>query len=203
MAKSTPENKSASPHPHFLHAAPNGTPSSLIDHFRGFAITTDRYGRIVFANQAAIQISGLNPSDIIGRSLDILFDLTDEQQTLIARCLSDKSPQAFETSARCKTAPALTVQLSVSALDTAASDSGLAVFGADVSGLKRAIEEQRQRVTAVEHAAESIIVTDPAGIIEYVNSAFEKITGYSGQEVMGENIELLDSGQHSKAFFSS
>ena len=203
MAKLTPGNKTASPQPHFLHANSTGATTSLIDHFSGFAVTTDRHGRIVFANQAAIQISGLDQSDMIGRSLDILFDLTAEQQSSIAQCLARQTPLTFETTARCKMGPTPTVQLSVSALDPSATDSGLAVFGIDVSGLKRNLEEQTQRVTAVEHAAESIIVTDPAGIIEYVNPAFEKITGYSRHEVLGENIELLDSGQHTKAFFST
>ena len=45
------------------------------------------------------------------------------------------------------------------------------------SGLDQT-DEQSRLATAVENAAESIIVTDPAGIIEYVNPAFEKITGY-------------------------
>ena len=203
MAKLTPKNKSAHPHPHFLHASPSAGPSSLIDHFKGFAITTDRHGRIVFANQAAMRISGLSQSEIMGRSLDLMFDLTTEQKSAIAQCLDHKTTLTLETTAFSKSGSTLTVQLNVSTLDPAAADSGLAVFAVDVSGLKRTIAEQTQLVTAVEHAAESIIVTDPAGIIEYVNPAFEKITGYSRNEVMGANIELLDSGQHSKAFFST
>ncbi|MGD9175712.1 MAG: PAS domain-containing protein [Desulfobacterales bacterium] len=203
MPKLTPENKSAHPQPHFLRAGPSAGPSSMIDRFNGFAITTDRHGRIVFANRMAMQMSGLNQSEIMGQSLDLLFDLTTEQASAIAKCLDQKTTLTFETTARCKSGPPLIVQLNVSALDSAAADSGLAVFAIDVSGLKRTIEEQAQLVTAVDHAAESIIVTDPAGVIEYVNPAFEKITGYSRQEVMGANIELLDSGQHSKAFFST
>jgi len=203
MAKLTPGEKSAPKHPHYLHANPSALPSSLIDHFDGFAITTDRHGRIVFANRAAIRLSGLSQSEIMGRSLDILFDLTAEQQTSIGQCLGQKKTLTFETTARSKTGATRMVQLNVSALDSAAADSGLAVFAVDVSGLKRTIQEQTQLVTAVEHAAESIIVTDPAGVIEYVNPAFEKITGYSRHEVIGGNIELLDSGQHSKAFFST
>ncbi|MGD9057765.1 MAG: PAS domain S-box protein [Desulfobacterales bacterium] len=201
MAKLTPKNKSA--HPHFLHASPSTGPSSLIDHFKGFAITTDRHGRIVFANQAAMRISGLSQSEIMGRSLDLVFDLTTEQESAIAQCHDHKTTLTLETTAFSKSGSTLTVQLYVSALDPASADSGLAVFAVDVSGLKRTIAEQTQLVTAVEHAAESIIVTDPAGIIEYVNPAFEKITGYSRNEVMGANIDLLDSGQHSKAFFST
>ncbi|MGD8900669.1 MAG: PAS domain S-box protein [Desulfobacterales bacterium] len=203
MAKLTPGNKSVTQHPHFLHTNPNAVPPSLIDHFHGFAITTDRHSRIVFANRAAIQASGLSQSELLGQSLDVLFDLTPEQQTSIAQCLRRKTVLAFETTTQGKAGPALTVQLSVSVLDPASADSGLAVFAIDISGLKRAIEEQTQLVTAVEHAAESIIVTDSAGVIEYVNPAFEKITGYPRHEVIGRNIELLDSGQHSKAFFST
>lgn len=203
MAKLTPGEKSATKHPHYLPTNPSALPSSLIDHFDGFAITTDRHGRVVFANRAAIRLSGLSQSEIMGRSLDILFDLTAEQQTSIGQCLGRKKTLTFETTARSKTGATRMVQLNVSALDSAAADSGLAVFAVDVSGLKRTIQEQTQLVTAVEHAAESIIVTDPAGVIEYVNPAFEKITGYSRHEVIGGNIELLDSGQHSKAFFST
>ena len=203
MAKLTPGEKFAPKHPHYLHANPNALPSSLIDHFDGFAITTDRHGRIVFANRSAIRLSGLSQSEIMGRSLDILFDLTAEQQTSIGQCLDRKRTLTFETTARGKTGATRMFQLNVLALDSAAADSGLAVFAVDVSGLKRTIHEQSQLVTAVEHAAESIIVTDPAGVIEYVNPAFEKITGYSRHEVIGGNIELLDSGQHSKAFFST
>jgi PAS domain S-box-containing protein len=203
MAKLTPDKKSVTQHPHFLQTNPNAVPSSLIDHFHGFAITTDRHSRIVFANRAAIQASGLSQSELMGQSLDILFDLTPEQQTSIAECLIRKKVLTFETTTRSKAGPALTVQLNVSVLDSASADSGLAVFAIDVSGLKRTIEEQTQLVTAVEHAAEAIIVTDSAGVIEYVNPAFEKITGYPRHEVIGHDIELLDSGQHSKAFFST
>jgi PAS domain S-box-containing protein len=203
MAKLTPENKSAHPQPHFLHASPSTGLPSLIDHFNGFAVTTDRHGRIVFVNQAVMRISGLSQSEIMGRSLELLFDLTTEQKSAVIECLGHKTALTFETTARRKSGPPLTVQLNVSPLDSAAADSGLAVFAVDVSGLKRTFEEQTQLVTAVEHAAESIIVTDPEGIIEYVNPAFEKITGYSRHEVIGANIELLDSGQHSIAFFST
>jgi two-component system cell cycle sensor histidine kinase/response regulator CckA len=63
-------------------------------------------------------------------------------------------------------------------------------------------EEKSLLATAVENAAEAIVVTDLAGIIQYVNPAFEGISGYSRQEVLDRHISLLDSGQHDKSFFS-
>jgi PAS domain S-box-containing protein len=63
--------------------------------------------------------------------------------------------------------------------------------------------EQQLLSTAVENAAEAIIITDPAGSIRYVNPAFEEITGYPRSEVINRHISFLDSGKHDKSFFQN
>ena len=60
--------------------------------------------------------------------------------------------------------------------------------------------DQARLAIAVENAAEVIIITDIEGNIQYVNPAFEKITGYSRAEAAAQNITLLDSGQHDPSF---
>ena len=45
----------------------------------------------------------------------------------------------------------------------------------------------RKLVTAIEQGPSSVIITDPDGKIEYVNSSFEKITGYTFDEVLRQN----------------
>ncbi|MBW2471685.1 MAG: PAS domain S-box protein [Deltaproteobacteria bacterium] len=203
MAKVTPQKKVSSHQPHYLHADQIALIASLLDHFDGLAIATDGKGRIVYVNRSALKTCGFKRSDITGQSLQKLFNLTARQQTSIQRCLDEKSAVSFETTARTKSGATFAVQVKAAPLNPAADDCGLAVFAVDVSGFKRTIEEQARLVTAVEHTAESIIVTDPAGKIEYVNPAFEKITGYARNEVIGSDIGLLDSGQKSKTFFSS
>ncbi len=54
---------------------------------------------------------------------------------------------------------------------------------------------------AVEQTADSIVITDSRGIIEYVNPAFEKITGFSAAEVLGRKPSVLRSGQHDAEFY--
>lgn len=54
---------------------------------------------------------------------------------------------------------------------------------------------------AVEQSGESILITDPNGNIEYVNAAFEQLTGYSRRELIGENMMLLQSEEQSGEFF--
>ena len=57
------------------------------------------------------------------------------------------------------------------------------------------IENQLRKVnTAIEQSTSSIVVTDTEGIIEYVNPAFCKLTGYSFEEAIGQNPKILKSG---------
>ena len=58
-----------------------------------------------------------------------------------------------------------------------------------------------QLAMAVEQTADSILITDSRGIIEYVNPGFEAITGYSAAEVLGQKPSLLKSGQHDDGFY--
>ena len=58
-----------------------------------------------------------------------------------------------------------------------------------------------QLARVVEQTADSILITDSRGIIEYVNPAFEKISGYSAAEVLGQKPGMLKSGRHDGQFY--
>ena len=58
-----------------------------------------------------------------------------------------------------------------------------------------------QLAMAVEQTADSILITDSRGIIEYVNPAFEATTGYSAAEVLGRKPSMLKSGHHDAQFY--
>ncbi|MFK5857070.1 MAG: PAS domain S-box protein [Bacteroidota bacterium] len=55
---------------------------------------------------------------------------------------------------------------------------------------------------AVEQSTLSIVITDANGIIEFVNPAFEKLTGYSTKEAIGRKTSLLKSGEQSDSFYN-
>lgn len=48
---------------------------------------------------------------------------------------------------------------------------------------------------------DSVIITDPAGKITYVNPAFEKTTGYTLREAAGRKTDILKSGKHEPSFY--
>ncbi|AEI14438.1 multi-sensor hybrid histidine kinase [Flexistipes sinusarabici DSM 4947] len=66
---------------------------------------------------------------------------------------------------------------------------------------KQAEEELIKLSTAVNQSSSAIVITDTEGIIQYVNSAFEKLTGYSSSEALGENPRILKSGRQSNEFY--
>ena len=68
--------------------------------------------------------------------------------------------------------------------------------------IRRELERTRRLLAAaMEQTDEAVVLTDRDGVIEYVNSAFERITGYAFEEVVGQNPRLLKSGRHDEAFY--
>jgi PAS domain S-box-containing protein len=66
---------------------------------------------------------------------------------------------------------------------------------------KHADEQMRKLSAAVEQTADTIVITDRRGMIEYVNPAFEELTGYRKEEVLGKNPRILKSGKHDRRFY--
>jgi two-component system cell cycle sensor histidine kinase/response regulator CckA len=73
----------------------------------------------------------------------------------------------------------------------------------DISEHKRAVAERERLILAIEQAGEMIVTTDPLGIIQYVNPAFERITGYSRHEAIGQNPRILKSGKQNQDFYKN
>ncbi len=96
------------------------------------------------------------------------------------------------------------------------NDSALKEFLTPVQDMCDPVEDRHERVSerfarfrtmydqlarAVEQTADSILITDSQGMIEYVNPAFEKITGFSAAEVLGRKPSVMKSGQHDAEFY--
>jgi PAS domain S-box-containing protein len=64
-----------------------------------------------------------------------------------------------------------------------------------ISHRKQTVAEIHKLSRAVEHSPASIVITDKAGNIEYVNPKFTQVTGYSFKEAIGKNPRILKSGE--------
>jgi sigma-B regulation protein RsbU (phosphoserine phosphatase) len=57
----------------------------------------------------------------------------------------------------------------------------------DITERKRAEELLRLQSAALHAAADAIVITDCAAVIEWVNPAFTRLTGYAAEEALGSN----------------
>lgn len=73
------------------------------------------------------------------------------------------------------------------------------------SGASRHVDPElyRRLITAIEQVADVIVITDTAGLIQYVNPAFQKVTGYSFEEVVGQTPRVLRSHHHPESFYKA
>jgi len=65
----------------------------------------------------------------------------------------------------------------------------------------RSAEYTRLITTAVEAAANGILITDRQGVVRWVNPAFTQITGYTLEEVVGRTPRILKSGRQPDSFY--
>lgn len=73
----------------------------------------------------------------------------------------------------------------------------------DITYRKKAEEELKKLSTAVEQTADNVIITDINGTVEYVNPAFETLTGYSAKEAIGKTPRILKSGMQDDEFYKN
>jgi PAS domain S-box-containing protein len=63
-------------------------------------------------------------------------------------------------------------------------------------------EEQMRLASALESSADAVVITEPeSGTIQYVNPAFEQITGYNKEEVLGRTVHFIETGRNSEEFY--
>ncbi|MEC5164622.1 PAS domain S-box-containing protein [Flavobacterium sp. PL11] len=84
-------------------------------------------------------------------------------------------------------------------------DAQLLNLFADIiaNAIKRKINEQQLKLltVAVKESPVNILITDINGTITYVNSSFEKTTGFKTHEVIGKNPSILNSGKQPTSFY--
>ncbi len=166
------------------------------------AISRVEDGIYVDVNQKFTELTGYSAEEILGRtSIDIGLWLNPQDFKHLYDNISRTGKlENFEAQFRVKDGRIKTGLLSAAIMELNKVPHVLGVVR-DIDDLKKAQAEHARLATAVDQAAERVIVTDSDGTIVYVNPAFERLTGYSRDEVIGRPPSMISSGHHDKSFY--
>lgn len=88
-------------------------------------------------------------------------------------------------------------------LEVGSSGNSARIIGTvhDITEAKKAQEQVVRLSKAIEDVDDIIAITDPNGILTFVNNSFVKHTGYTREESLGRTSSFLKSGEHDKVFY--
>ena len=152
-------------------------------------------GRIIDTNTRAEILLGRTRTEILGSNQARHFAPQNEPPGFdcLLAVAAGKQPGGCELEVLRRDARRLPVHATASRIKLYGRQLLLAVLR-DVSERNRMDEQLRQLSRAVEQSPVSIVITDPAGNITYVNSKFSSLTGYTFAEAVGKNPRFLKSG---------
>ncbi len=86
-------------------------------------------------------------------------------------------------------------------LDARGEIVGIAGVARDITDRRHADRKTRVLASALEQTDDAVLITDRAGVIEYVNPAYERTSGYRRDEVLGGKPSVVKSDRHDQAFY--
>jgi PAS domain S-box-containing protein len=164
------------------------------------AISVDRRGVATFCNDYFLGLTGWRREEIEG-------------QDWVERCVPEnKRPVIRDILRQVANPSALPNHFELTVLDhqggehliswnnTLTYDAdgrvvGITGIGEDVTEQRQNENELRKLYRAVEQSPSIVMITDREGMIEYINPKFTEVTGYSADEVIGRNPNILQSGE--------
>ena len=157
---------------------------------------------VTFVNGTACSARNMTPGALIGRSIYDFPWLAPEYIAAYEQAKSTKHPVQFgELAVPTREGERRLYDGWMIPLVNPDGTDGVISSFSDVTARAAAEATQKLLTTAIEHSVEAVVITDPNGVIEYVNPAFETSTGYSALEAIGRNPRFLKSGVGDSAFY--
>lgn len=150
--------------------------------------------RITYINSSALQLLGYPKNELEGALIGKILLSGHEQRFNhfeLERHLNASQPSPFEFEMVSKQQKVIPVLIS----STCQPDQQIyTLFFQEITCVRQNQDRFDLMYKAISQTASAILITDPQGKIEYVNSRFTELTGYTEQELIGQNPNMLQSG---------
>jgi PAS domain S-box-containing protein len=185
---------------------------ALVESSMAGTYQVDAQGRFVYLSNSFSDLLGRPTEDLIG-SVAWLVDVVTEEsrkevkQRFQARIKGKLPPrEACEIElvhASGRHIPCImTTSLIVNEDGEPQGATGIALDISDRKALEAALRTERDRLDAIlSNIGDAVYVTDSQGVIEYVNPAWERMSGYTAEEAIGQTGRILRSGVHEPSIF--
>lgn len=170
---------------------------NLIEGIRDIITILDKRGRITYISPSVYHVLGYDPKKMIGKS----FRKYTNVPVRVASEFFSKGNDSHEHELFDISGIVHTMESTIQNKFDDPSINGILITSRDVSTRKNAELNQKRLHMVVEQNPSSVVITDTRGCIEYVNPEFEKVTGYSKEEALGKNPNILNSGLTSPETF--
>ncbi|MDT3436028.1 PAS domain-containing protein [Haloarcula sp. 1CSR25-25] len=159
---------------------------------------------LIYVNDGFVELSGYPENEILGRNCRFLQGEETSEETVaeIRNAIDAKEPITAEIRNYRKDGSMFWNRLSVQPVrDENGTVTHFLGFQQDISDEKLYDQERTLFELQADAIEQAVFITDADGTIEYVNPAFERTTGYTAEEAIGENPRLLKSDQQEEGFY--
>ena len=186
---------------------------ALLDSLSDGIIVADTNGDFLLFNPAAKEILGIGFKDIAQSKWSSIYGCyrTDKitqypaDQLPLARALKGEIVREEVVFIRNPERPeGVWISISANPIKDEVDKifCGIIVFR-EITQQIRKKEILERYASGVEQTADSVVITNLQGVIEYVNPAFEATSGYKQDEVIGKTPRILNSGKHDSVFYKN
>ncbi|MBV9742932.1 MAG: PAS domain S-box protein, partial [Acidobacteriia bacterium] len=162
-------------------------------------ISTDRNGRIVFANPVAQSLLGSPETEILGKAIDDVFRIVNEfsrepVETPVWRALREGRAVglANNTLLVARDGREIPVDDSAAPIKQGGQTVGAVLVFRDVTERRKAQRDAAYLAAIVQSSDDAIVGKSPDGVIQSWNDGAEQLYGYKAEEVIGRPmLELL------------
>lgn len=174
----------------------------LIENANDVVFTVDMKGNFTSLNRAGEQISGYDRAELTNMNMaDVLTAKSLERaQSMIRQKLHDNQPTIYELELIARDGHSVPIELSSRLILHGGTPVGIQGIARDITERRRAaaaLEESEARYRALfENASDIVYTHDLAGNFTSVNTATQRIVGYTREEVLAMNIADVVAPDH-------